>query len=216
VIAVRHPGRASSGLRTSQSEPPVLVRVHTALPPSFTQQHLTLGRDSGAETPTVPARLVPNPLGHVGPLTVGTALGRYCDLLSPPRRNSLAALAAFANSEKEAKELRRLAGKEGKEVLAKWFKEGISLVEVCVVCFPFPTSFVCPLTHSLETRETRCLSVSLVQSSLNVDPVHVKRRAHEQCKAWSRFLNSNLNSRSVVESQLLQIVPRAPKQGTNF
>jgi hypothetical protein len=118
----------------------------------------------------VPARLAPNPLGHVGPLTVGTALARYCDLLSPPRRPSLAALAAFANSAVEAKELRRLAGKEGKEVLAKWFKDGISLVEVCwstALGFSFSPAGLQTLTvdaHSL-------LAVSFVRSTSNVQPI---------------------------------------------
>jgi sulfite reductase alpha subunit-like flavoprotein len=67
----------------------------------------------------VPARLAPNPLGHVGPLTVHTALSRYCDLLSAPRKSALAALAQFANSTTEAAALRKLAGKQVNASLSK-------------------------------------------------------------------------------------------------
>eukprot|EP00898_Chlorokybus_atmophyticus_P005609 jgi/Chlat1/6049/Chrsp4S00491 len=129
------------------------------------------------------------------PCTVRTALAQYCELLTPPRKAGLLAMAAHAKDPADESRLRFLASNEGKDEYSRWVVEDLRSVLEVLAAFPsvrlplgvFLASVVSPL-------QPRYYSISS-SSRMHPDNIHVTAavvrgptpsgRLHEGvCSSW--------------------------------
>lgn len=107
------------------------------------------------------------------PCTVHDCLARYCDLVGPPRRSDLKALAAYASDPTSKSALLRMASKEGKtEYKEKVLDAKIGFVDIITKLCP---SISMPLEHFIAVCPRLQPRFYTISSSSSVHPnsVHI-------------------------------------------